>query len=440
MSSPPKDEIRKARRHRDEPAKAPRTEFQRDKERILHASALRRLAGVSQVVAAHEGHVFHNRLTHVLKVAQIGRGLAEVLLHGDGAKKAASLGGLDPDVVEAASLAHDLGHPPFGHIAEHELDKLVTEKANLKEGFEGNAQSFRVVTKLAVRTEESDGLNLSRASLNSLLKYPWFRQSAGKGERKWGAYHTEGDDFAWARSGYSDDRKSLEAELMDWSDDIAYSIFDLDDFYRAGKIPLHQIFASSKDLTLEASQFLRGVERRCTEAGEKFEHNENAEIIRQLSNYNIIKEAYNGSREQRAALRTFTSTLIKRYMHKCVRLPDNAEGKLLIIDDDRKKEVALLKQLTWEYVIDNPSLATQQYGYRIVIQELFDVFANAAQDPKGRNMFPRGVRDLLLPDLTDAERTRIVVDTIASMTEQQALEMYQRLKGISFGSVLKSVM
>jgi len=208
-----------ARRQPDASVLLPRSEFQRDRDRILYASTLRRLDGVSQVVAASEGHVFHNRLTHVLKVAQIGRGVAEQVLYDAKDKGLAeALGGLSLDVVESAALAHDLGHPPFGHIAEHQLDELVKKHGDT-DGFEGNAQSFRIVTKLAVRSKESSGLNLTRATLNGLLKYPWFRGTGGtKHERKWGAYHAEEEDFKWVREGMrGDERKSVEAELMDWA-------------------------------------------------------------------------------------------------------------------------------------------------------------------------------------------------------------------------------
>ena len=168
---------------------------------------------------------FHNRLTHSLEVAQIARRLAENVLETR-REEAAALGGIDPDVVEAAALAHDLGHPPFGHIAEKKLDELVLD-ANNSDGFEGNPQSFRVVTKLALRHQDFPGLNLTRATLNALLKYPWLRRAGGGPQyRKWGAYSSEDDEFQWARTldPSSVDAKSPEAELMDWADDVAYSV------------------------------------------------------------------------------------------------------------------------------------------------------------------------------------------------------------------------
>jgi dGTPase len=192
---------------------------QHDYDRIVYASAFRRLAGVTQVVSASEGHVFHNRLTHSLQVARLARRLAQKVLR-ETPDIAESLGGISADVTEAAALAHDLGHPPFGHIAEEELNDLVTGQDNL-DGFEGNAQSFRIVTKLALRTPDPDlpGLNLTRATLNALLKYPRIRQPGGKERDKWGAYYTEKDELKFARALHppEDERKGAEAELMDWA-------------------------------------------------------------------------------------------------------------------------------------------------------------------------------------------------------------------------------
>ena len=164
-----------------------RNPFQRDRDRILYTSAFRRLAWVTQVVSSWEGEPFHNRLTHTLEVAQIGRRLAEKLSR-EQPQEAEEIGGVDSEVVEAAALAHDLGHPPFGHAAERELDELM-RGAEVPDGFEGNAQTFRVLTKLSIRSTDFPGLNLCRATLNAVLKYPWHRQTVPKRrQQKWGAY------------------------------------------------------------------------------------------------------------------------------------------------------------------------------------------------------------------------------------------------------------
>lgn len=191
-------EERQERYHDNDGEPDNRREFQRDRDRVLYSAAWRRLGHVTQVVSPTEGFVFHNRLTHTLEVAQIGRRIAERLLSEDDKEKAARLGGIDPDVVETAALVHDLGHPPYGHAVETELNKLVSEHTS--DGYEGNAQSFRIVTKLARRRLAFDGLNLTRASLNAVLKYPWLRADKDENEKqykKWGVYSTELERFSY---------------------------------------------------------------------------------------------------------------------------------------------------------------------------------------------------------------------------------------------------
>src|SRR5205809_376743 len=184
--------LRIRRRHDNRPNAGDdyRSPSQRDRDRVLYSSSFRRLAEVTQVVAANSGYVFHNRLTHSLQVAQVGRRLAEKLNKIQPETKEF----IDPDVVEAACLAHDLGHPPFGHIAEHALNELADEIG----GFEGNAQSFRIVTRLASRSPNHAGLDLTAATLAAVLKYPWQRGGNPQKTNKWGAYDSETRDFEFA--------------------------------------------------------------------------------------------------------------------------------------------------------------------------------------------------------------------------------------------------
>jgi dGTPase len=210
-----------------------RTPGQKDVDRILDSEAFRRLGNVTQVADSNEGRVFHNRLTHTLKVAQVARRLAEKLqLEQPDIAEALQL---DPNVVHAAALAHDVGHPPFGHVAEKELDALVRQHG-LVDGYEGNPQSFRILTKLEPSGRGYPGLNLTRATLNAIVKYPKLRQMKGSGNKKWGAYWTEKDIFEWVRHDSPPERRSVEAELMDWADDITFSLHDVEDFYKAGLI------------------------------------------------------------------------------------------------------------------------------------------------------------------------------------------------------------
>ena len=232
-------------KHRQSKPGDQRKSFQIDRDRILYSSAFRRLAQVTQVVTAQEGHVFHNRLTHSLKVAQVARRLAERLIE-EQTNIAGKIGGIDPDVVEAAALAHDLGHPPFGHTAEEELDECATSHG-LIDGFEGNAQSFRILTRLAIHRVDYFGLNLTRATLNAVLKYPWLRDSdrQSKKWRKYSVYQLDKEAFKFVRPEFST-RQTIEASIMDFADDITYSVHDLEDFYLAGLIPL-ELLATDRD-------------------------------------------------------------------------------------------------------------------------------------------------------------------------------------------------
>jgi dGTPase len=182
---------------------------ERDRDRILYSSAFQRLGGVTQVTAPEPGHAFHTRLTHSLKVAQVARACARMLKQQSLTGTAAQVvDTLDPEAVEASALAHDLGHPPFGHIAEERLNINAADAG----GFEGNAQSFRILTRLAVQARNPLGLNLTRETLNGTLKYPWARSA----KPKWGVYVDDLPTFEWVREDSVPGEPSLGARLMDW--------------------------------------------------------------------------------------------------------------------------------------------------------------------------------------------------------------------------------
>ncbi|HET7208162.1 MAG TPA: dNTP triphosphohydrolase [Terriglobales bacterium] len=412
-----------------------RNSAQRDRDRILYTSAFRRLAGVTQVVSAREGHVFHNRLTHSLEVAQFARRTAEKLIRDQGAL--AEKLGVDPDITEAAALAHDIGHPPFGHIAEDELDKLLVADG-VKDGFDGNAQSFRIVNLLALRRSSPPGLNLTRATLNAILKYPWFRGTAGRKEKKWGAYHSEQHIFEWARQPLSagDERRTAEAELMNWADDVTYAVHDVEDFYRAGMIPLDRVATDRA----ERSRFLAFAELQF--GGTSTEWRDMQKAFRELITMIPVREQYSSSHRMRSSLRTLTAGLISRYISAIqLRIPVNATESTVVLDPERNNEVWALKQLAWYYVIKRPGLATQQYGQRKVIRTLYEMHTESAVKRRDFTIFPAGFREAL-EDLSGPQREfeanarRIVVDLIAGMTEKQAINMFHRLTGVSLGSVL----
>lgn len=344
---------------------------------------------------------------------------------------------LDADVVETACLAHDLGHPPFGHIAETLLHELASSQG-LTDGFEGNAQSFRIVTKLAVGSTEN-GLNLTRATLNAILKYPWLRDQNSEISNKWGAYESEKEHFLWARElGPASLAKSLEADLMDWADDVTYSVHDLDDFYRAGVIPLDRLAIDPG----ERHKFYKEVFSRRKNTLPK---GMNETFLRGAFDALIstipLRAPYTATREERMRLRNMTSALIGDFV-RATQIDEDRGYFHLHIEDLRRAEIFMLKQLTWHYVIKNPALATQQEGQRTIVKGLFDKFYEAATVTGKINLdlFPTSVRELIPIELSKSESpgavTRIIIDFIASLTEEQAVSLYHRLYGVALGPAL----
>jgi dGTPase len=428
-----------------------RDDYQRDRDIILYTSAFKRLSGITQVVSSHTGHVFHNRLTHSLQVAQVGRSVAEKLLKLQ--RELANAIPLQPHAVEAACLAHDLGHPPFGHVAEDKLNDQVGEEA---EGFEGNAQSFRIVTELAFRSGEFRGLNLTRATLRGILKYPWAfpKRPVGAGgqrKKKWGAYAADAKPFEFATGGADGGpaEKSVEAELMDWSDDLTYAIHDVEDFYRAGLIPLHLM--NQPDETQgsgkERLRFLKYVYSHRDEIPELKNVTE-ADLGKILVNVLLpvftLEGPYEGTRDDRARLRIFTSRMVHRYIN-APQLFDAGNKQVKVkVEDEYRKEIALLKQLTWFYVIEAPTLALQQHAQKKMIEYLFGVFKQEVGRSPSHLLPPyyqERLREIPIeePDRHRASK-RLVADLIAGMTEAQVVAVYQRLNGIVVGSAFEKIL
>lgn len=410
-----------------------RGDFQRDRDRVLYSSAFRRLGGVTQVVGAVEGHAFHNRLTHTLEAAQIARRLAEKFL--DAGPLASELE-INPDVAEAAALIHDLGHPPFGHAGEQELDRVARNLGN-KDGFQGNAQSFRLVTRLIAHRPLVRGLNLTRATLYASLKYPWFRDATDpKRREKYGVYEVDAESFDWVRSALPDpNRKSIEAQIMDLADDIAYSVHDLEDFVRAGLIPLSQL-RSPGDRNKFIDEWVADPKTRANPSFvERIEGNR--ETLAEWLEYwfDIRGDA---TYWDRVALKTQCSGLIGALIGDARLVEPDAEGQAVYLSDSSRVIMRFCQRLVWHFVINNPRLATIQHGQRAAVKNLLHTYRRAVVDACGKNK--KGGKDLIPPrfrvdleGLQPSDRagtTRVAVDIVSSMTDQQAVMLHRRFMGI----------
>ncbi len=387
------------------PKRNDRTAFARDRARILHSAGLRRLAAKTQVMVAGTADFPRTRLTHTLEVAQIGRELGASL-------------GCDPDLVEVGCLAHDLGHPPFGHNGEAALAEIAQSAG----GFEGNAQTLRVLSRLESKTFDASGnsvgLNLTRASLDSAIKYPWPRRADTP---KFGFYTDDEPVFLWAREGAVEGRKCFEAQVMDWADDVAYSVHDVED----------AIVGEHLDFSVLNSVYER--EAITALAGSAYTAATPGEIeaaIDRLLALPFWPNGFDGSQRALAALKNLTSQLIGRFCGGAQALTREhfGDGLLtrysaeLMIPAELEAEVAVLKTLANLYVM-------QRAGAMPVYQEQQEILKSLVA-----SLLRREGRDLeawLQPAWmaagTDEQRMRVVVDQVASLTDSSAVAWNRRL-------------
>ncbi|MGE3989935.1 deoxyguanosinetriphosphate triphosphohydrolase family protein [Pseudorhodoplanes sp.] len=404
-----------------------RSAFQRDRDRILYSSALRRLAGITQIARAGEADVFHTRLAHTLKVAQVGRRVAEFVI--DRQPEEISTLGVHPEVVEAACLAHDLGHPPFGHHGEKVLNELVIQ--DNPDGFEGNAQSFRTVTRLAARFESCMGLDLTRATLAACIKYPWPRDADHPTHsKKWGVYASEREDFDFARMKSQSIRKTAEAELMDWADDIAYSVHDLEDFHRCRLLPWREILSETGRDKLVSNVISKGSDLSRSEL--IVAHEQMRAFIEGVVGAELY-DPYEGTREQRVTVRVVTSQFIGHFVQATrLRLPSNESEPCIDISPEVRAQIAILKQITRDYIIDIPALAAQQHGQARMLRELFEDL----RDLDAKSYLPKRF-SYLFEDQTS--KVRAIADCLCSMTERETVGLHGRLRGYDAGSLLDPI-
>jgi dGTPase len=406
----------------DEPPKrvpAPeRTPFERDRARVVHAAASRRLAAKTQVGGPPTDDFVRNRLTHSLEVAQIARDLARAL-------------GCEPDLVETAALAHDLGHPPFGHNGE----RVLAEAAADSGGFEGNAQTLRLLTRLEAKTFGPDGrsagLNLTRATLDACTKYPWplseatvptgvHADGSPRVVRKFGVYDDDRPVFDWLRTGAPGRRQCFEAQVMDLADDIAYSVHDVEDGIVAGRIDLTEldegaVWAAVRDWYLpDADELVLG---------------EGLARLRTIETWPTA--TYDGSRRTLAELKNLTSDLIGRFAAEAREATFAAyAGPLmryaadLVVPEGSRVEMAILKGIAAHYVMRADDRVRAMAHQRDLLAELVDILAKAA---------PEYLDAPFADDWADADddgaRRRVVIDQVAALTDSSALAWHTRLGG-----------
>jgi dGTPase len=388
----------------DEPAKRTgRTEFMRDRARVIHSAALRRLAAKTQVAVPWENDFQRTRLSHSLECAQIGRELGESL-------------GADPDLQDTACLSHDLGHPPFGHNGEEAL-AIIAEDFG---GFEGNAQSFRLLVRLEAKTVDLDGkslgLNLTRASLDGATKYPWTRS---ENAHKFGVYDDDVEVFNWMRKDTPGGKKCIEAQIMDWSDDCAYSVHDLEDAIFARQVSVKTFEKDFSDLYAVMGRDYK------SDATQQ----EAIDAHKRLSQLSAWPHYYDGSHRSLARLKDSTSQLIGRFVlaaeEETRRV--HGDGELsrysadLEIPREQKVEVDFLKSIAGHYLINAAHSQDRYAKQQVIIRELVEMLLKY---PHELDSFFKKPWDEASDELA---KMRVIIDQVAALTDPGAYALHARL-------------
>ncbi|NEG88419.1 deoxyguanosinetriphosphate triphosphohydrolase [Bifidobacterium aerophilum] len=400
------------------PKSRSRTAFERDRARLIHSSALRRLGAKSQILIAGTDDFARTRLTHTLEVAQIGRQIGKLL-------------GCDPDVVDCACLAHDLGHPPFGHNGER---ALATIAAGIG-GFEGNAQTLRLLTRLEPKVFHADGrpagVNLTRASLDAVVKYPWTLAEADlhpKGERskKFCVYPDDEAVFRWLKTGISDvAARPIECQVMDLADDIAYSVHDVEDAIATGAFD---------PVALVDPRVLDGIVTAAREwYGSRWDADELLDALRRLKTLHLFPDHFTGSRSSLAQLKNITSDLIGRFSWSVEQAtrdtygdgPLARYGANVVIPDETSYEIVALKGIAVYFVMAPNEREPMHQEERRIIEDLIDVLMANGAAPSD------ALESVFLDDWNEAtnddERLRVAVDQVASLTDNSALALHSIL-------------
>lgn len=391
-----------------------RGEFARDRARVVHSSALRRLGAKTQVLSPSGGDFARTRLTHSLEVAQIGREMAIDL-------------GLNADLVDMACLAHDLGHPPFGHNGERAVNEWAADIG----GFEGNAQTLRLLTRIEPKVFSSEGktfgLNLTRASLDATCKYPWSLEDAtpevgADHSVKFGAYQDDLPVFEWVRLGAPNRTKSVEAQVMDFADDVAYSVHDFEDAVVSGFVDLKVLadYASERELLRKVSSWSGGV----------FTEDQLAQGLKDLRNSQYWLTSFESTSEDLGTLKNLSSDLIGRFVGRTIQAiidTSPAEsmarfGAMISVPESVRIEIAVLKGIVSAFLMSHESRRPFYEWQRFLLTELADALLAA----NGQHL-DAYCRSAWSQATTEEQQRRVIVDQVASLTDQSALTLHNQL-------------
>ncbi len=359
---------------------ASRTAFQRDRDRIIHTTAFRRLKEKTQVFVAHEGDHYRTRLTHSLEVAQIARTIARAL-------------DADEDLTEALALAHDLGHPPFGHAGERALAECMKDFG----GFDHNAHTLRIITRSEVRYAEFEGLNLTWETVEGIVKHngPLVTKARGEDQLNWGI-----TDYPHWRELELSSFASLEAQIAALSDDIAYNNHDLDDGLRAGLLKLDAL----AELKLVGAVWER-VQDRYPEAPEEIRI---LEMVRELIGV-MVEDVLAETRSRLDGLKPESADAIRQ-----------AGRETAAFSNDMLIGLAELRRHLFANMYRHYKVNRMMAQAERVVRDLFGLFHS---DP---GLLPTRFRQQA-GDAGSVELARLVCDYIAGMTDRYALEEHRRL-------------
>jgi dGTPase len=398
----------------DGSGRSARTEFARDRARVTHSSALRRLGAKTQVLQPGTNDFARTRLTHSLEVAQVGREMAVEF-------------GIDPDIVDTACLAHDLGHPPFGHNGEKGLNEWAKDFG----GFEGNAQTLRLLTRIEQKVYSKDGvafgLNLTRASLDASCKYPWTREfavqdSGADRSIKFGVYEDDVPVFEWLRIGAKNRVKCFEAQIMDFSDDVAYSVHDFEDAVVEGFIKLEELKGSSQEAAI-----VKEIER--WNGGNISTDNLAAALDRLQANQYWL-QSYSGTPREAGQLKNLTSSVIGSFVSRTTEATFQANADSLfaryagdvVVPIEVEAEIAIFKGLASYFLMSLDERVGYYEDQRTLLKELADVLLSSNGeylDGYSKEAWSRAKND--------TEKHRVIVDQIAVLTDAAALKMHEAL-------------